>query len=195
MVIKVQSNISPAAWIMESNTSPTQMAFFGPDCFDSYVRLRYIPDPTYADHAEADTELSGDHNSDLWQAQRALRWLAQHTSTPNDCYSCLWEGDPDLTLPDYLTDDSLVTIPHRRYVLLNSSLDDLADWGQALNVHGSKSPPAFVWPADHSWIFASDVDPHWAGIGGTAAATSSLLSDTRLDVVYANPADTQPLYG
>ena len=39
-----------------------------------------------------------------------------------------------------------------------------------------------------------DVDPHWAGIGGPAAAVSRLVTDPRLDVVPADPAEEVPAY-
>ena len=55
-------------------------------------------------------------------------------------------------------------------------------------------PPAFVWPADHAWIFVSDVDPHWAGIGASRAAIEELIDDPVLDVVAADPNLTQPYY-
>jgi hypothetical protein len=54
--------------------------------------------------------------------------------------------------------------------------------------------PAFIWPADHAWCVADDVDPHWAGIGAGTAAVDALVSDPRLDVVRADPAREQPFY-
>lgn len=35
--------------------------------------------------------------------------------------------------------------------------DDLGDLGDA-------PPPAFVWPSEHAWCVACDVDPHFASI-------------------------------
>ena len=54
--------------------------------------------------------------------------------------------------------------------------------------------PAFVWPADHAWCLANDVDPHWAGIGADASAIDDLVADPRLDVVPADPRLRQPSY-
>jgi hypothetical protein len=56
------------------------------------------------------------------------------------------------------------------------------------------SAPAFVWPADHAWCFASDVDPHWAGIGADRAVVDRLVADRNLDVVHADPEERQPTY-
>ncbi|MER7336130.1 MULTISPECIES: hypothetical protein [unclassified Micromonospora] len=41
---------------------------------------------------------------------------------------------------------------------------------------------------------AKDVDPHWAGIGGTRVLITQLTTDPRLDVVPADPIQDQPLY-
>lgn len=84
--------------------------------------------------------------------------------------------------------------PHRRYFLLHGSLTDLDSWDETLGGAGSPPRPDFAWPADHSWCLASDVDPHWAGIGAGHAAIDSLLNDPELDVVPAQPTETQPTY-
>ncbi|HEX2893442.1 MAG TPA: hypothetical protein VHO29_05510 [Marmoricola sp.] len=54
--------------------------------------------------------------------------------------------------------------------------------------------PAFVWPADQAWCPAFDVDPHWAGVGSSAAAVEALLVEPGLDVVVADPLVRQPAY-
>ena len=58
--------------------------------------------------------------------------------------------------------------------------------------HGFPVPPAFVWPDDQRWCLASDVDPHWAGIGAEDAAVEALLRTPGLDVVRADPREVQP---
>ena len=156
--------------------------------------------------------------------------LAIQTTTPDDCYFCVWEGfgqtdvviedravyvdagtDPALMDPDarpgwrpapiasptmpYLPK---VVVPNRAYWLFRGPLVDVGSWDTAeewlspSRLGGAQ--PAFVWPADHAWCVASDVDPHWAGIAGTPALISRLVTDPRLDVVPANPAEEQPYY-
>lgn len=44
--------------------------------------------------------------------------------------------------------------------------------------------------ADHAWRLAKDVDRHWAGIDGTRALITRLITDSRLDVVPADPPRT-----
>jgi len=86
-----------------------------------------------------------------------------------------------------------VTLPHRQYVLFTGTLDELENWNDLFS-STFNSPPAFVWPADHQWCFASDVDPHWAGIGADAGVINQLVADPRVDVVPADPTEKQPTY-
>lgn len=91
-----------------------------------------------------------------------------------------------------------VAIPNRAYFLFHGSVSDLGDWGAAEKGPGGSTigmpDPAFVWPADHAWCVANDVDPHWAGIGADIAAIDRLVADPRLDVVPADPNEKQPSY-
>jgi hypothetical protein len=91
-----------------------------------------------------------------------------------------------------------VVVPHRAYWLFRGRLADVGAWDSArgwprqFRLHGAE--PAFAWPSDRAWCVASDVDPHWAGIGGQQALITRLTTDPRLDVVPADPTKDQPLY-
>jgi hypothetical protein len=92
-----------------------------------------------------------------------------------------------------------VVVPHRAYWLFRGFPADLGAWDTAEGwprEHSLDCPePAFLWPADRAWCVACDVDPHWAGIGGSAALVASLTDDPRLDVVPADPTEGPPAYG
>jgi hypothetical protein len=179
---------------MSSRTAPDQLVTFGPAGFETYARLRYLPDPSYPGQAEADADVSDNHPSWISQARRALRDLAAFTDTPDECYFCFWEGMAGSFLSRAELEGPLVSVPHRRYVLFAGRLSDgLA--GADDRAHGEPCPvPAFVWPADRRWCFASDVDPHWAGIGAERAAIERLLEDPELDVVEARPNEPPLAY-
>jgi hypothetical protein len=177
-----------ADWLLASGTDPTQLILFGPAGFDAYARLRFIPDPDRPGQDEADVEVPEDHPSDIEQTRLALHRLAEFTSTPEDCYFGLWEGYSYSGLPEAAARGPLVSLPHRRYALLRGPVRALDGWADHL------PPPAFVWPADHRWCLASDVDPHWAGIGASGPAVTALLDEPALDVVAARPADAAPMY-
>lgn len=181
-----------ADWLTRSGTPDMQLITFGPAGFEAYARLRFIPDPSRPGQQEADVEVPEDHPSDLDQSRRALHLLASFTSTPQECYFCLWEGYSDAPLPPRARRGPLVELPHRRFALFRGPLHDIDSWAAELGGGHPIAPPAFVWPADHRWCFTADVDPHWAGIGADRAAVDALLAHPRLDVVPADPAEHQP---
>lgn len=189
----------PARWIVECEAPFEQLILFGPPAFEAFARLRFIPDPSGPAEDEADAVVPDDHLPDLVQAQLALHRLAHFTTTADDCYFGLWEGYSDIELPTEVAESSLLAMPHRhlahrRYALFRGPLWSIDTFGQDFGSGRNVAPPAFVWPADHSWCFASDVDPHWAGIGAAQAAVDALLADVALDVVPARPDEPQPLY-
>lgn len=192
MTLRYSGDVAAADWIARAPVSVWRLLGFGPPGFPAYARLRYIPDPTRPGQDEADADVPDDHPDDMTQMRRALGRLGGFTGTPEDCYFCLWEGYSDVHVPPAVLDWPLVTVPYRRYFLLRGSLGDLGGWEEALG--GGGHPPAFAWPADHAWCVASDVDPHWAGIGAGRAAIGALVDAPELDVVPARPADPQPTY-
>jgi hypothetical protein len=187
------NDVSAADWIVQAQIPCEQLVNFGPPGFPAYARLRFIPDPTKPGQTEADAYVADNHLPEMQQTRLVLEHLRRFTATPEDCYFCVWEGYGDLNFPPSVLNGPMVTIPHRRYFLLHGSLADLGGWEETLAGVGD-FPPALVWPSDHRWCFARDVDPHWAGIGAEQAAIDTLLNDTELDVVPAQPAERQPTY-
>ena len=194
MVVVHTADTAAAAWLVNSQTPPDQLITFGPVGFEAYARLRYIPDPTGPGQLETDADIPADHP--LWasQARRALNVLADFTETPDKCFFCIWEGIAGDVLSPTELQGPLITVPHRRYVLFAGHVRDYieADDGP---FDGESGPvPAFVWPADRRWCFASDVDTHWAGIGADRVAIEKLLDTPGLDVVQAMPNERPPAY-
>lgn len=194
MQLRHAASAEPAAWI--SHLTFLEATTFGPPGFEAYARLRFIPDPTPArpGQSENHVEAADDHISDLDQARVALAHLARHTTTAEQCYFCVWDGYPYKHLPVGPGPHKVLKLPHRDYWLMEGPLVALRSWETDLGQGGPTVPPAIIWPADRSWIFVSDVDPHWAGIGASHAAIAELLHDAVLDVVAADPHDPQPYY-
>ncbi|MBW4716759.1 hypothetical protein [Saccharothrix obliqua] len=182
---------SAADWLVRSRTPWPRLITFGPTGFEAHARLRFIPDPVRPGQAEADVDLPDDHLPDLVQARHALRLLSRFTGTPEECYFCVWDGYSDVRLP---AGAARVELPHRQYALLRGALRDFDGWAEALGTAEPCPPPAFAWPADRSWCFTADVDPHWAGIGASRAAVDALVREPGLDVVPASPGETPPAY-
>jgi hypothetical protein len=105
---------------------------------------------------------------------------------------------PASMLPSPAVDVPKVVVQNRAYYLFHGSLAEAGDWGAASpwpSLAGLDMPePAFIWPADHAWWIANDVDPHWAGIGADKHVVAELIADPRLDVVTADPHDEPPAY-
>lgn len=192
MRLRGASSAEPADWI--SGLSFREATSFGPSGFAAYARLRYIPDPTRTGQSENEVEVSEDHLSDLDQARRAFAHLARHTGTAERCYVGIWDGYNDDRLPVGPGPPVMLHLPHRSYLLMEGPLAALRFWETDLGAGAPLVPPAFVWPADHAWIFVSDVDPHWAGIGASTEAIEDLIEDPVLDVVAADPNLSQPSY-
>ena len=223
MTLTLCCDLSAADWITASDRPWQQLAEFGPPGFPAYARLRFLPDPAYEGQSENDVDVDENAPSETAQLRAVLEVLTRHTRTPGDCYFCLWEGwgqqlhDDDGTRTlDLPTDaigaepgidpsfsrsalhEPMVVVPNRAYFLFHGTVSELGDRGPAEGWPGQPgtgmADPAFIWPADHAWCVANDVDPHWAGIGADTSAIDQLVADPRLDVVPADPRADQPCY-
>ncbi len=215
------SDISAAGWIMASDRPWDQLVGFGPEAFPAYGRLRFLPDPD--DEGQRENDLDFDvAETETAQLRVVLESLTRHTSTPDDCYFCLWDGWADIeggdgarvldvrqgttskgpliapAFPPSVLEGPKVVVPNREYYLFRGSIGDFGDWGAAEMWPGQPRlempDPAFIWPEDHAWCIANDVDPHWAGIAADVSAIDQLVADPRLDVVPADPHEVQPFY-
>ncbi len=215
------SDLSAADWITGSDLPWQQLAGFGPSGFTACARLRFLPDPAYEGQSENDVDF-GDGVSESAKLSAAVEVLSRHTSTPDAYYFCLWDGwgsdddsggsalidiDSGSTLESYAAarpgvappspssvhSEPKVVIPNRAYFLFEVSEVVDRDFSPG-RLWPDLPEPAFIWPADHAWCLANDVDPHWAGIGAEASAIDDLVADSRLDVVPADPRLQQPSY-
>lgn len=225
MTLTWRSDLSAADWIVRSELPWQQLVGFGPAGFDSYARLRFLPDPTRVGQHE--NEVDASWRSDQ-QLLRLFEVLATPTTNPDDCYFCVWDGFADYNVEDDAAYEPLahplqerpdaqptdmapraaasrpmplvpkVVLPHREYWLFRGSLSEAGAWDTAQGWPGhcrlGEAEAAFVWPDDHAWCVAMDVDPHWAGIGGSPALIRQLSTDPLLDVVTADPTEEQPFY-
>ncbi|MFJ6418774.1 hypothetical protein [Paeniglutamicibacter sp. NPDC091659] len=217
------SDISPADWIATSTRPWEALASFGPHGFPEHARLRFLPDPAYPGQSEGDAETAEDAPTETDLLRTALTTLASHTATPDECYFALWEGwgselfggdgawfvDGEThavtkgpqsapAFPISVMNHPKVEIPNRSYYLFRGSIQDFGNWGAAELWPGqprfSMPNPAFIWPADHAWCIANDVDPHWAGIAARAKAIEQLLTTPSLDLVRTDPGEEHPYY-
>jgi hypothetical protein len=205
MGLAVCSDLSPADWIVACDVPWPRLVTIGPAGFAAYARVRFIPDPISDEQreSEADPDASPDE-VDQWRALLGL--LAAGTTDPANCYFGLWEGwgfpESARRWPTFGVPRD-VQLPARSYFLFHGSLSEAEIWaGGAPAAAGiwdlpdfsRGGAPAFVWPSDHTWCVAADIDPHYAGIGASVPLIERLIGDSRLDAVEADPAKKQPAY-
>lgn len=217
-------DLSDADWIVHSDLPWQQLVGFGPAGFDAYARLRFLPDPVRPGQSEADvdpdwrtdqlptlfevlaiqTSTADDCYFCVWEgfgdADVAIDDDAVYIDDENAGAPLERARARPGRAPNRATSPSIpkVVVPQRAYWLFRGPLADIGRWDTAQEWPGQwrldQAVPAFVWPADHAWCVARDVDPHWAGIGGHLPMITHLITDPRLDVVPADPAKVQPSY-
>jgi hypothetical protein len=134
---------------------------------------------------------------DLADAEALIELLQPHTSTPEACLFCMWDGwgwdtamyvalpgEPPIPLPDPVPPEvrygPRVRLPGRDYLLYTGPAD------AALAFAGSPGQtPNLWWPADRAWCVASEVDLSWSYVGGPAGLIDELIADQRLEALPA----------
>lgn len=179
MTLTSCSDLSAAGWIAESDLPWPQLVCFGPAGFEAYARLRFLPDPDYPGQSENDA-YRDQHTID--QLPTLFELLAAHTSTPSDCYFCVWDGfgtteggDGAIILRDEhgaaaridrpgfhpgleprsgpsAFEASKVVVPNRAFFLFRGPLEEIGNWDTAA-----------MWPghprldqADPAFVWPSD---------------------------------------
>ncbi|WP_432573584.1 hypothetical protein [Kineococcus sp. SYSU DK005] len=191
---------SPAEWIATPERPWHRLVGLGPGGYPAYARLRFIPDPTGPDQAEADVDSENTAALETARLRTTAAVLAAHTGTPRRCYFAIWDGWG--YLPTAHDVPLWSPIAERSYFLFTGDLHELGEpaaWEAALRplhhpASSGRPDPAFVWPADRAWCLTRDVDPHYATIAASTAAVDDLLHVPDLDIVRADPDEDPPHY-
>ena len=130
--------------------------------------------------------------------------LRQHTSTPERCWFCIWEGygwggravavlrrqgEPALEPPkpvDPIPADVRrarpVELPERNYFLYVGPIEDamaFQDWHQS---------PNLFWPDDRSWCVASELGRTSSYVGGPDALAEQLVRSEGIEALRTDPS-------
>jgi len=222
-MLELVSDFSPAQWLGDEAEAclefPDDNLWFrstilGPRGYNKYARLLFIPDPV----SEGLSENEGGRFTDFELGEReqlefAVGDMLPYTNTPDDGYIAIWDGWGSSLAPA-LEAKPKFDIPDRAYFVFRADLRKFASgdvnkyWMSQADILAERvlfeggyeyihhmPVPAFIWPADRAWCIANDVDPHYAGIGGSAEAIAAVLSDSRL---HAKPQKWEaqiPHYG
>lgn len=164
--IQPAADAEAARWLLEADVRWQDLVTYGPPGFDVYVRIAHPESDvvTEIDEMPADT------------IRAALATLASCTSTADCGYAAVWEGwgggPPSPRAPR-------VDIPNRAMLLFTGRVKalrdapDLAWYGSAV---GASISPHLVWPEDHAWCLACDVDEEVEFTVGCSSETAKALS-------------------
>ena len=144
-----------------------------PNHFDSFVKV-HSPEPS---------------GGDWWAAYRDLFAAivtvgSRHTSLPDHAYYAIWNGHGFLAPHQMPT----LNLPHRTYYLTQAPLTATTKLRYP-DTDGWRNPD-LLWPEDHRWFIATDVDFWAVYVGGTSAFTTELASSipTRTEPVLLTDA-------
>ncbi|MFY2789368.1 hypothetical protein [Rhodococcus sp. MALMAid1271] len=112
----------------------------------------------------------------LDQLSAILEILVRKTTTPDDCYFAVWEGNT--ALGDIRGKAPTATIAGYNYFLLRGQVACATDTLEGLSPH-------LWWPADHTWCVAQHFDFPCAYLGGS--------TETVADVLALSDVESQPV--
>jgi hypothetical protein len=133
-----------------------------------------------------------DHGPDwgslpLRELSELVAVLRSETTTPDQCWFCLWDGFGGV---DFGEDSERVQLPSRDYGLYSGPIERAL---AALDSFGDRRSPNLWWPQDRAWIVATEIDYAWTYIGGSAGLVEKLLARDTLEVLAAQLTD-KPFY-
>ncbi len=90
-------------------------------------------------------------------------------------------------LPTAIATGPQLELPGRNYFLARLGLDELATdgwektalWNDSLLVHS----PSLLWPEDHAWALATEIDFDTTLVGGSRALIGSLVNSTEIEAL------------
>ena len=116
-------------------------------------------------------------------APHLVATLKRHTSTPEHCYLCIWEGYG--SFEEQFPQAARVALPDRTYLMFEGPIDavrELAGWG-----NNRMLPPNLWWPADCAWCCATEIDFFETIVGGSAACVDEILACPELETFQVSP--------
>ena len=111
--------------------------------------------------------------------------LREFTSTPEECFFCLWEGYGNIDTRLYKA-SSRVRSPGRDYLLFRGPLDAVTSFLNRVDGFWGDSPNIW-WPKDRAWCVATDIDLFDSYVGGTEDCIKAILNNPALEALPTTP--------
>ena len=107
--------------------------------------------------------------------------LRSFTSTPGNCFFCLWEGYGSIDTRLYKA-SSRVSAPGRDYLLFHGPINAITAflardgnfWGHSPNIW---------WPEDRAWCVETDIDLFDTYVGGSRECIEAIMSNLDLEAL------------
>ncbi|MBY4010374.1 hypothetical protein HQP04_18755 [Rhodococcus fascians] len=166
----LQHDVSRAEWLKDNldGVARTTVGSLVPTVFDAYARIAYPARNGMPQRTAPAKPVAAWHV----QLMSIIEVLTRNTTTPNDCWFAVWEGNTAL---DYIRDSAPTTnIAGYDYFLLRRPVS------RATDTLGGLSPNLW-WPNDQAWCVAQHFDFPCAYIGGSRDAVADLLALTEID--------------
>jgi hypothetical protein len=119
--------------------------------------------------------------------------LTLHTTTPADCWFCVWEGYGSAwTVLNRLAETApRVALEHRNCLLFRGPVTAAT----AFRSEPWFQSPTLWWPADRAWCVASELDIYSTYVAATTAAVRALIEHPELETLLCRadgPVDRGP---
>lgn len=134
----------------------------------------------------------GQGRLDAADAVALIDVLGRHTSTPDRCWFCLWDGygwgdtaaraDP---VPAEVRAGPRVHLPWRDYFLYSGPIE-----AALACVDSEGQTPNLFWPDDRAWCVASEVDLSSTYVGGSRRLADEVVEDRRIEALAVEPTDS-----
>jgi hypothetical protein len=115
--------------------------------------------------------------------------LRPHTTTPEQCWFCIWEGWGGLNFDGV---SERVRLPSRNYVLYAGPIETALatlDTGPAKFVSEptmqpwDTQSPNLWWPHDRAWFVATEIDFAWTYVGGSESLIEAVLTTDGIEAL------------
>ena len=185
---------------------------------------RLVGRADYFDRSDADWDRGEPQTGNLLPEALSplLRILVEHTTTPDSCWFCLWDGygwvnprpgsrhitsswtgsgpPPEIAVAPSAVPADMVraaTISlQREYLLLHGSAASALFLGDLVAPDWfSPQSPNLFWPDDHAWCVGTDIELDSTLVAGSAALIDELMDSEELEVWRVRPEDEVHSHG
>ena len=108
--------------------------------------------------------------------------LREFTSTPDQCFFCLWEGYGNIDTRLYKA-SARVRAPGRDYLLFRGPLDAVMSFLEDRMFPFWGDSPNIWWPEDRAWCVATDIDLFDTYVGGSRECIEAILNNPELEAL------------